>query len=202
MVTDLVFDVDGVILDYPKQFISFMENEKGIAPLTSFENEASYSFDTMFPPSILGGRHISDFIIEMGMNLNYFSTIPYLGPAQSVLQKLHAAGFRIHLLTSCGNSEVTQQARRENLKAILPYISSLKMLPLGASKMVSLFSYEQGTMFFDDHERNYKAGLRAGLDAYRVLLPGEHALRNAHPDYLSGWNDLVSAIQKKFGITL
>lgn len=190
----IIFDVDGVILDYFKHFQSYMRLKKGIAPVMPYDRLPS-SFGDIYPAHLLKGQTIGEIVAEMALNERYFSTIPFVHGAISSISRLAEKGHEIHLLTSCGNHELTIAARRKNLSSIMPAISSFSTLPLGASKADILRSFPDGSLFFDDHVRNCREAQKLGLVPFHVIPPGLSKGKTPFRT-LSGWKEILQSIEE------
>lgn len=193
MTMTVVFDVDGVILNYMLSFERFMI-EKGICPLVPFSEERKWELTTMFPNDVLGGKSIYEYILEMNNCSKYFGNLSYINGAIESIKSFHNKGINIELLTSCGNSEAMKKLRMKNLKEILPYISKITILPIGANKKEFLLKYDTGVLFFDDYDKNCQDGIDAGLDVYRFK---QGVISSSIKKTVVNWNDISNIVYKK-----
>ena len=157
---DLISDSDGVITDLSSTYHEYMLEVHGHKAVV---NEPSFfSFKDAYPNLEKPHQYIPDFVNDP----YWFAKISVYPDAKIALQKLHQAGKKITIVTSCGDSKETMRARLECYERELGNIvSDVIFQPLAKCKSDTLSGMPKSE-FFDDLESVCNEVSAHGHDVY------------------------------------
>lgn len=155
---NLIFDIDGVVLDYVTGFFSWLNSEKGleasILPVEVNNFNLSRFFD--HPPEIF-----NKYYKEFGYS-QAFKEIECLEGILPFIQDMDKAGLNIHAVTACGD-DIISSARRECLREH-GWSWPIDTVELGASKFEKLSQFEPAkSIFIDDLHHNLDDAHKLGM---------------------------------------
>jgi hypothetical protein len=188
----LALDVDMVLLDYLEGFVAWLRS-KGYHVTCEAHEIEDWDFGGVLP-----GVGRDEFI---GL-INEFATTPEfgrLGTIKGAREAIKAIreefpDLEIVAITSAGSEPVTEVMRRSNLEMHDFGISSVTVLPLGASKRDNLLALPPGSIFIDDLMKNVKVAEECGLHA--VLFRHPYNAKEAHHLCAGDWSETVDLIRR------
>lgn len=154
----LIFDIDGVVLDYVTSFFGWLNSEKGleasILPVEVNNFNLSRFFDH---PSESFNRYYKEFGYSQS-----FKEIDCLEGILPLIHEMDRAGLHIHALTACGD-DVVSSARKECLIGH-GWLWPIDTVDLGASKFEKLSQFEPSrSIFIDDLHHNLDDAHKLGM---------------------------------------
>ena len=161
----ILLDCDGVILDYETEFIKhYTDKLKLNNKNKNIPNISLKSFEAFFN---LPSEEITNMLKHFN-NSEMFENLEPVKDAGKILKKLHHLGFKLYVITSCGNSKDIIQKREKNLlNKIGNIFADIVYLPLRSSKYEALFKWKNsGYYWIDDHVKNCKIGDKLGLNSF------------------------------------
>lgn len=195
----IIFDVDGVLLNYLENFTNYMKDVHGIhhSGGDNFTN-CFYNFSDVFPE--INGD-IGKFIKEFSIHDSFSKITPLIGSQDGI--KLISKKYHINAITSAGNSELTKSLRLKNLKLFFDWQDdwNIYFTKLGESKIDFLSKYKDGTFFIDDLILNIIDAKKCNLntiwfkESERHLLKDDFELNHLkkHP-IVYGWENLLKEL--------
>lgn len=144
LMPNLITDCDGVCLDFHTSFDAYMRQEVGIKKQS--KTFSCYRFSDSYPQVGNMEDHIKNFL-----NTPYY--IRSMKPYDNVLEALKLiklSGKKITLLTSCGTSSTTTNARIDCFDKVLPkLVDDFIFLPIGDNKSKYLSKSEKSIVVDD-----------------------------------------------------
>ncbi|AQT06443.1 HAD family hydrolase [Acetobacter persici] len=193
----LVFDIDGVILDWVTAFMTWVNDTHRIRSSVMPEEIRAFNLAGYFSHHRTFPERKFIHLVEEFSKSEGFREIESFRGAADFLEDANEAGLKIHAVTACGGAEA-EASRRYCLRRQVFWRDEwpLHALPLGASKkeVLSQFPAER-TLFIDDLYKNVAGAREAGIRAvWHKSMHGtlyedmdEHLLSEL---YTSSWDDL------------
>jgi len=188
----LALDVDMVLLDYLKGFVAWLRSN-GYHVTCEAHEIRDWDFNGVLP-----GVPRDEFL---GL-INEFAVSPEFGLLETVQGAREAIGtlrdefpdLEIVAITSAGTEAVTERMRRANLEMHDFGISSVTVLPLGASKRDNLLALPPGSIFVDDLIKNVRVAEECGMTA--ILFRQPYNLRETCHLSAEDWTEALSLIRE------
>lgn len=155
----ILLDCDGVILDHMTLFHDLYKHR-----IVYQDRPSQYkSFNCYFNRDPLE----VDVMVNEFNNSQHFGTLPAIDNSKEVLNNLYQDGYKIFVITACGNSNKVVDARVKNLhNEIGDIFEDIICLPLGADKTPALSKWKNtNILWIDDFVTHCKAGVALGLDS-------------------------------------
>lgn len=160
----IISDIDGVAIDWLQGFINYMESTHKIFAL--HDKPSQFGMNDIFP----GVAKPWEFILDYQHSEFYLNLDAY-EDAQKSFKALHNNGFKIILLSSCGDSDFITKARTENIEDKFgDCIEELIMLPYASSKTEALLKLPQGA-FIEDQMKVAIEGVQTGKTTFIRNMP-------------------------------
>lgn len=195
---DIIFDIDGVLLNYLGSFISFMKNKHNIMPSRNNNYyQCYYDFSDLYP-----NINICNYILEFSQSEDFENILPIYGSQNGL--ELISKKYHINAITSAGNHEITKKLRMNNLKKIFNWQDDwvVNFVTLGGSKEYYLNKYKKGTIFIDDLITNLIDGKKASLNTIWFKETKNHILKDSfEEEYINkfpityGWKNLLIKLE-------
>ena len=195
----VIFDCDGVLLDWEKGFFEWM---KKVHP--------EYILKTPYPGHwdlhhwIGCDKEKAMFLVTKFNNSTAFGNLMPMSSAQRVVHDLHIAGHPLYVVTSCSGEDGVRARRMQNLLVEFGRVfQNVICLPLGLSKLDTLKAFHTVLgrgIWVEDNYQNAAHGYEAGHQTFFLHRPhnaGYHGLRerDGHEiKHLENIRDLVSLI--------
>lgn len=198
----IIFDADGVLLNYTEAFCGYMRHVHNIEQAIPTENQSRFDMQCLFP-------HVNAFdYVKSFARHPSFSEIEPCDGAVSGLRELRAElpDVKIHVVTSCGSDPVTREMRIDCLKRNFGLTGNINILGLSDKKFDTLSAFPAKSVFIDDKFENIQCGRNAKLDsiwfkpANKLIYHDvqEHTVRE---EPLRGWLNLTAVVLDKYGIS-
>lgn len=184
----ILLDCDGVILDHVTVFHELHEH------LIVHENRPTQykNFNCYFN---LGDTEVNKMVTKFN-NSKQFGTLPAIKDAKEVLNNLYQDGYKIFVISSCGDSKKVIDKRTNNLHTEIGDIfEDIICLPLGANKSEVLSKWKNTNLLWvDDFLQHCKDGDILGLDS-RLFK----TVYNHYMDYpmINNWLEADAIIRNK-----
>lgn len=187
----IIYDCDGVLLDWTNGFRSFLKDAEGI--------EADPAGPSQYNMMTWIGTDDRSFVIDLVNRFNsgegdYFANLEAVPGAVRGVNILREAGYLDSVLTACNTDPKTVSGRKANLDRIFGGFEELTCIDLMASKRPHL-SNTRPSWFVEDNRKNAQIGTETGHNVILIdyphnseLLPDEKFLRK------SSWTDIVKEI--------
>lgn len=174
MIKNIIFDVDGVLVDCDKCYVEFLKNS-----YQKFKNITCNDLPIIFPISPDNGavKLSPEFSQDFKQSPYYFYR-PLFEDTMNVLISLKKKGFKLFTLSAARNPEKKLKWISATFKNIF---ESYEFSPSGKSKdealrgLLKKYSLNQNeTMFVEDRFQNIRAGINAGI--YTVRMEPKNSL--------------------------
>lgn len=160
----VVFDVDGVLLDYETSFVKHMIDGPVVDP-------AGTDFDSRYG---IDREEISKLIWTFNHAHDQFTKLDPLPGAVEAVNYLNEMGYDIHCITACGDLPACVSGRRDNLEKVFgkDAFKSVVYRPLYGDKkeaLQALFDQYGDGVYFDDSLRHVETADEIGYHSAWVL---------------------------------
>ncbi|MER8924311.1 hypothetical protein [Mesorhizobium sp. M0859] len=185
-----ILDCDDVLLDWQRGFRHWIYANHGIKP--EARGPMSWSlFKWLGVPEARCMELIADFNASQA-----FGELYAMDGAIDAVAKLHQAGHRLTVLTSCSADPVVLARRKENLQRVFGVmIERVICLALGESKAGWLEVLKSG-IWIEDNYKNAMVGSDAGHITYmmrrRHNRADEATATNRSITWIDDWRPVVS----------
>jgi phosphoglycolate phosphatase-like HAD superfamily hydrolase len=160
----IIFDCDGVLVDYVGGFRTFLKEVDGID--THPEGPREYDMRSWVGTTDM--KFVIDRIKRFNTNEGgYFANLKPLPGAVDVVQRLREAGARESVLTQCDTNPATMKARKANLERIFGGFENIQFVDLGGSKKAYLEAHPR-SWFIEDNVVNAQLGAKTGHDTLLI----------------------------------
>lgn len=191
MIDKVIYDCDGVLLDWVAGFRCFLKDLDGIE--TDPAGPCSYNLMKWI------GTDDRDFIVNRINRFNsgerdFFANLSPVEGAVEVVGALHRAGIQRSVLTACNTDEATVKGRRANLEAVFGDFHEITCVDLKESKRHHLMKSDR-SWFIEDNLSNAELGASIGHKA--LLLEYPHNLPVDDGENFSrvkNWNEIALMI--------
>lgn len=198
----ILVDVDGVLLSWYKNFLSFMI-ERGYKPKPNVEDQ--YELAKHFYN--VTEKEVTSLIQELNSSERIAGLPPYKDALEYVL-KLRDLGFRFTAITSVSEHPDAKKYRVRNLQTVfgedLFTEENVICLELKSSKQYILRQWQgQGLFWIEDHFKNAEAGYEEGLKPILIDSPyNRHYQTDLFPrvDENKPWREIFDIITTEYGI--
>lgn len=184
-----IIDCDGVLLDWQRGFRSWVFRHRGVRPLT--DEPQSWSLAEW-----LGlDEHECRTLIEQFNASQEFGQLAALPDAVDAVGRLHRAGHRLTVLTSCSSRPEIANRRRENLRREFGQgFDRVICLDLHECKRTWLDVLRPG-VWIEDNYRNALQGMYAGNKTFMLRRSHNRADEIAGDDriqWIDDWRPIIS----------
>lgn len=173
MIKNIIFDVDGVLVDCDQCYLNFLKN--------SYEEFKDITYDDLpdiFPMSPDNGAiKLSTEFSDNFKNSPYYFYRPLFEDTMTVLNSLKKKGFNLFTLSAARNPEKKRKWIEEMFVNIF---NEFEFSPAGQSKdnalneLLEKYSLNKDeTIFVEDRFHNIKAGINVGVHTVR-MKPKHH----------------------------
>lgn len=165
--TQILTDVDGVLLDWIDGFLNWCVNHKSYPTTILDQRTNAYDLETMLSTTL-------DVILSL---ITEFNNSPYFGQLRStkhseiVIPKLLERGYTFIAITACGEDHHHYETRLNNLVQVFGsnVFDELVILPVGGCKKDALLKYKDTNMvWIEDTVSHCVAGADLGLNAHLI----------------------------------
>jgi len=187
--TLFVTDVDGVLLDWTKDFKAWLD-DKGIK--TKTEEPLVFDLQQWLVDQTLSAKAL---IIEFNDSPAFAKLSPY-ADAMKALPKL-AQDFDLVAITSCSSDPQVVQNRLENLKIFGVDFSEIHCLPLGVSKEALLRQYlkkDQISYWVEDNADNAHLGSSIGYLTFLLTRSYNEKIEKPGLTRVSSWDQILNKV--------
>lgn len=189
MLTNLLCDVDGVLLDWSGAFRDWAERHHGPLPPTDVT-------DPNYAHEWLGlSKEAGHDVIQQFQNSDALANIPPYPDAVARVRELRSRGFLLICVTSCGQASEIVARRERNLKSVFGDIfSEIVCLPVHASKKDTLNRYARG-IWVDDATYHVADGHAVGHRSF-FMHRDVHSIPHETPPYeiVRDWDELYEQL--------
>lgn len=209
----VIFDIDGVVLDYLTGYCNF-DNPKGLGPenkrliLEGQYNSSpgEYYFENVL--SVEDHKILKEEIAVFNKTNDFGMLKPYcnIDHQTDLIEKAKRQSISYTYLTSCGTHPLTQYHRTYNLLGelyLVPFEQGIH-IPLGADKRPYLLDLTKGykkddVIFFDDSLDNVRRAMSINITS--VLVTHYHSkertkeLRDSGIKVAHNWDEIISFIE-------
>ncbi len=193
----VIFDIDGVVLDWRGGFLSWLNRKHG-HDLPRMPLHHSNDLGPSLSPPLSDARYVQ-MIREFSLSLE-FSKLRAFDGAREFIQTIAESGMNICAVSSCGDG-LTKSLRLSCLEQEVGWQSewAFEALPLARSKLESYLAlFSAGDVTIDDHLPNIKDARSIGLsglwykaDPYLHTNHGEHT---APEKPITNWSDCAKKL--------
>lgn len=168
MFKNIIFDVDGILVDCDRCYLSFLKNN-----YEEFKNITLDDLPVLFPINPDNGAiKLPPNFSEDFKNSPYYSNRPLFKDTISVLTSLKKKGFNLFTLSAARDP---QKKRQWIKKAFTDIFVEFEFSPAGQSKENALKNLlekhslnKDETIFIDDRFQNIRAGINIGVHTVRM----------------------------------
>jgi len=187
----IALDVDGVLLDYLGGFVPWLRTQ-GYKPLMEAHEINDWDFGNVLPDITV--PQLVDLIGQFSVSPGFGELVPLKGALEAIKTlREEFPNHEIIAITSAGSEAITEQMRRANLEKHAFGISSVTVLPLGASKRDNLLALPPGSIFVDDLIKNIRVADEVGMHA--ILFRHPYNAKDSHHLCADGWTEAVALIR-------
>ncbi|WP_287177941.1 hypothetical protein [Mesorhizobium sp.] len=184
-----ILDCDDVLLDWQRGFRHWVYANHGIKP--SAKGPKSWSlFTWLGQPEARCMELIAAFNASQG-----FGELYAMDGAIDAVAKLHAAGHRMTVLTSCSADPVAVRRRKQNLRQVFGVmLNRVVCLDLGESKAGWLEVLNDG-IWIEDNYKNAMMGLKAGHKTFMMRRRhnrDDEKATDSRIVWIDNWRPIVS----------
>lgn len=174
----ILSDVDDVLLDYTSGFANYFDLSIVDPNGKNIEQIYNTGKDTW----------------EMVDEFNHSDSFRHLAPVSNalpVITRLTKEGYKVHVITACGDSDKIKESRYFNLTSVFGDIfHDISFVSYHESKYKHLANYkDSGHWWIEDNVDNYNLGLRLGLKSALLSphddLPVNHQYKDWEDIYLN-----------------
>lgn len=174
MFKNIIFDVDGVLVDCDQCYLSFLKNT-----YEEFKDITSDDLPILFPISPDNGAiKLPPNFSETFKNSPYYSYRPLFDDTMTVLTSLKKKGFKLFTLSAARNPEKKLMWIEKMFTGLF---DEFEFSPSGQPKDSALKDLlekhslnKHETIFIEDRFQNIRAGINAGL--HTVRMQPKHSL--------------------------
>lgn len=172
----IVFDVDGVLLDWLNPFLRWVQATKGIETAIHPSEQTNYSLTTLFPDADMW--EIGKWVIDFNKT-DRFASLPAVDGAITAMTQIRDAfpDWDLVAVTCPGNHPRIVAGRAHNISTLFPEIQSLTIMDYGASKRSALSLHPLGSLLIDDHPRYLDEAVCAGMTAVSFDHPYNRSIK-------------------------
>ena len=154
----ILTDVDGVLLDYSRGFIDFLNIRH---PEVNLELDV-WNFG-------LEREEVFEYLGEFNDH-DDFAALPAYGDSIQFVHKLQDLGYRFIAISTCGTENCTKQNRAQNLVREFggDVFDEIICLPLGGSKLKALSKFDP-SYWIDDKLEHCVSGVMAGHTVFQMM---------------------------------
>lgn len=172
--TPVIFDCDGVLLDWEAGFRAWVLRHR---PATVFASEYPSDWDLSH---WIGCTPDESMSLIKGFNQSaYFGSLVSMPGAARTLYELERRGHPLYVVTSCSSDPVTSQRRSMNLSVMFsPRFQRVICLDLGVSKLETLRAFRTvfgECIWVEDNLKNALDGFTAGHRSFFLRRPHNEA---------------------------
>lgn len=183
---EIILDVDGVLLDYEKAF----EDYFNLTPISDTYRDFTDRFG-IHDDEIL--KMVNDFSLE-----KEFSMLEPFDGAIEALNSFKDKGYKISIISSCGDNPYVHELRKTNLLNVFGDIfDKITLIGMRLCKAEFLEEYKNtNSIWIDDTFKHYKSGLKLGLDSIWRTTKYNKLDQKDFPEenILCDWKDIYSYI--------
>lgn len=199
----IIFDCDDVLLDWNEGFCRWMGalNRIHLDPA----GPSNWDMDEWV------GQPAMPFVERFNASWTFGSLKPCKG-AKKAVADLYAAGYSLHVISSCSEDERTIRNREKNLDAVFGDVfSSIICLPLGSSKHEPLSqiakSQSQKPIWIEDNFYNAVDGADLGMSAFVMRrshnrLTEEKFRSKSNPIWIDDFGPVFEHLQPQLQLDL
>lgn len=181
----IVLDCDDVLLDWREGFMRWMKTLRGIE--LDPNGPRSWNMDKWV------GEPAMPFVVDFNKSMTFANLKP-MYDARKAVASLYAAGYKLHVVTSCGaSSSLTARWRERNLDACFGDVfSSLTCLDMGQSKQEALKALKlinplANPVYVEDNIDHANAAADLGYETYMVRRRHNTSFEGQHDGHC--WRD-------------
>lgn len=188
MLTNLLCDVDGVLLDWSSTFIEWAESRFGpLPPRTTKDPNFAHEWLGVDPD--IGYRIIQEF-----QSTEALSHLPAYPDAVQRLRELRSRGFIITCVTTCGVQPILRERRTRNLVEHFGDIfSQIICLPVHSTKLSTLQAFQRG-VWVDDATYHVDSGHQAGHLSFFMHRDQHPVPESSTWEIVRDWHDLCDQL--------
>lgn len=183
MAKRIIYDCDGMLLNYIGGFRLFLKDVFGIET----HPEGPRAYDMLEWIGVDDKAFVKDCIRRFNAGEGeYFANLAPVPGAIEAVATLRSLGYEDSILTQCNDDAATQLGRGANLDLHFGGFEKIRYVPLGGSKLPYLQAAPQ-SWFLEDNIDNAHMGVEAGHDT--ILLEYLHNGPNGQAEGFSRFSD-------------
>ena len=192
---EVIFDTDGVLLDWVSPFAPWaarrLNRPLDPSKITEFNLTSWLGVDSV-------AEMVEMVTLFNGSAEHGFDRLPPMPGAVDIVALLHARGTTMRVVTSCSDDPAVKDLRVGNLvRTFGDVFQDIVVLGLGADKTAALKRFDPA-LWIDDHWPNLDAGAAAGHSP--ILMNASYnqvRLDGGRDDYprITDWRHLMADIQ-------
>lgn len=194
----ILTDADGVLVNWNKGFLKFME-EKGYPQIPNTDHEYSIS-----ARHNVTTKQAMDFVKEFNESPAIETLVPFADSVKYI-GKLAQLGFRFIVVTSISSHPDAKIRRTKNLQSLFGDVfDEVHCIEQGASKANILMTWaDTGYFWIEDHMRQAEAGHEAGLKTILINHPyNSHYKTDLFPtvSYENPWKEIYERVCSEYNL--
>ena len=192
MTRPIIFDCDGVLLDWLSGFGAYLRDAHGI----TVQDGPPRDFLLSSWMGVTDLELVRDCVHRFNRNEGgYFAELEPVHGAVEGVAFLRAAGHGTSVLTQCNPDPETVRARCANLDRVFGSFGNVEFVERGVPKSVSLQTRDP-SWFVEDNLANAHMGLEAGHDTILIDLPHNRIPNEDRPDLrrVQDWDGILDTI--------
>ena len=152
---EIILDVDGVLLDYEKAFEDYFD----LTPISDTYRNFTDRFG-------IDDNQILKMVNHFSLEKEFSMLEPFDGAIES-LNSFKDKGYRISIISSCGDDPYVHELRKTNLLNVFGDIfDKITLIGMRLCKAEFLKEYKNTkSIWIDDTFQHYKSGVKLGLDS-------------------------------------
>lgn len=181
---EIIFDTDGVILDYQKAFMDYLQDRHNIPAVIKPAQGQYISLEDIFN---IDRKTFNSYVKKLSMDTEVFHRLPVIDGAIDAINELKECypDANMSVVTSVGDHPETVRMREQNLRDI-GFTGKITCLPLNGCKKAALSAYEPNSIFIDDMYKNVKVAREVGHHAilFQSNIENDPMQANSWPEAL------------------
>lgn len=183
----IIFDVDGVLLDWGTSFLRWLHLSKGVGPEVDVSVQADYNIAKSLFPS-RPREQVMGWIEEFSLTDRYASLLAFDGAIIEVIKIREAfPDWKLVAVTATGTSPKIVRARANVIDDLFPEISDLRVIPMGGSKL-DIFKEFAPTSFVIEDALHHLSDALLGAGLTPVVFDQPYNRSNTTFARLHGWH--------------